>query len=258
MIKSYAKINIFLKITGWRDGYHEIISRFVRVDELYDEMEFLPKQFNAKGFELKGKFNCELRNNTIYKSYELLRSVADTKKMDDFFAEHFLSVNKKIPSGSGLGGGSSNAAAFLLYVNKTLELGLSLEKLCSIGSKIGADVNFFLHECRAANAGRIGDIIEPFDDEIPGIKLVFDDTMCDTSVVYGGFRKSQQPYADKTTAKKLAFMTSKEILQKFNNMTLNDLLRSVLICYPSLKTKADAGAFLSGSGSTFFKVKQWA
>ncbi|MDR0666180.1 MAG: 4-(cytidine 5'-diphospho)-2-C-methyl-D-erythritol kinase [Campylobacteraceae bacterium] len=252
MIKSHAKINIFLKIIGTRGSYHEIVSRFVRVDNLYDEIEFLPKPSHARGFELKGGFNCELKKNTIYKAYELL----DNKKIDDFFAEYFLSVKKNIPFGGGLGGGSSNAAAFLLYINRTLELGLSIEELCGIGSKIGADVNFFLHECKAANVRGIGEVIEPLDDDVPDIELIFDDTMCDTGLVYSNFTEPGQE--DKKSAEKLASLTSKEILKKFNNTALNDLLRSVLICYPSLKAKADEGLFLSGSGSTFFKVKQWA
>ncbi|MDR1007254.1 MAG: 4-(cytidine 5'-diphospho)-2-C-methyl-D-erythritol kinase [Campylobacteraceae bacterium] len=254
MIKSYAKINIFLKITGTRGNYHEIISRFIRIIDFYDEMEFLPKSLNVKGFELKGKFNCELEKNTIYKAYEFLRSVADIKKIDDFFAQYFLSVKKNIPFGGGLGGGSSNAAAFLLYINRALELGLSLEELCNIGSKIGSDVNFFLYECEAANVSGTGEIIEPLQDDVPNIELVFDDTACNTASVYGKFRESQQSNVNKPVIKKLTSLSSKEILKKFDNITLNDLLRSVLICYPSLKTKADAGLFLSGSGSTFFKV----
>jgi 4-diphosphocytidyl-2-C-methyl-D-erythritol kinase len=255
MIKSYAKINIFLKIVGTRDSYHEIISRFIRIKSLYDEMEFLPKPLNIKGFELKGGFNCEPKKNTIYKAYELLRNAADTKKIDDFFAEYFLSVKKNIPFGGGLGGGSSNAAAFLLYTNRTLELGFSLEELCGIGSKIGADVNFFLYECEAANVSGIGEIVEPLQDSAPDVELIFDNTMCDTALVYGNFKERRHNHTDKTAAQKLAFLSSEEILKKFDNTTLNDLLRSVLICYPSLKAKADAGLFLSGSGSTFFKVK---
>ncbi|MDR1614200.1 MAG: 4-(cytidine 5'-diphospho)-2-C-methyl-D-erythritol kinase [Campylobacteraceae bacterium] len=255
MIKSYAKINIFLKIIGKRGGYHEIVSRFVRLSKLYDEMEFLPKSLNTKCFELKGEFNCELKKNTVYKAYELLRGIADTKKLDDFFAEYFLNVKKNIPFGGGLGGGSSNAATFLLYINKTLELGLSLEELCGIGSKTGADVNFFLHECEAANVSGIGEIVKPLKDEVPDIELIFDDATCDTALIYNNFREQFADNIDKTAAQNLISLSSKEILQKFDNITLNDLLRSVLICYPSLKAKADARLFLSGSGSTFFKVR---
>ncbi|MDR2081748.1 MAG: 4-(cytidine 5'-diphospho)-2-C-methyl-D-erythritol kinase [Campylobacteraceae bacterium] len=253
MIKSYAKVNIFLKIIGVRGAYHEIISRFVRVDNLYDEMEFVQKPFHARGFELKGGFQCKTLKNTIYKAYILLKHAAKSTKMNDFFAEYALNVKKNIPTGGGLGGGSSNAAAFLLHVNKILELGFSMQELCNIGSKIGADVNFFLHECKAANVKGVGEIIEPLDDA-PNIELVFDDTACDTALVYGKFKEYCHFYSDKTIAEKIASLSSQEILQKFDNWFLNDLLRSVLICYPSLKAKADAGLFLSGSGSTFFKA----
>jgi 4-diphosphocytidyl-2-C-methyl-D-erythritol kinase len=253
MIKSYAKVNIFLKIIGVRGAYHEIISRFARVNSLYDEMEFLPKPLHVKGFELKGNFECNMTNNTIYKAYKLLRNAAKAKKVDDFFAEYFLNVKKNIPTGGGLGGGSSNAAVLLLYVNKILELGFSTQELCGIGSKIGADVNFFLHECNAANVKGIGEIVEPLDDA-PNIEPVFDALSCNTTLVYNTYRGFYQPYSNKNSAEELALLSSKEILQKFDNWVLNDLLKSVLICYPSLKAKADEGLFLSGSGSIFFKA----
>ena len=60
--KAYAKVNIFLKITGTRDNYHEIISRFMKVDSLFDELSFIPKEEcggKSESFCIVGDFSCE-------------------------------------------------------------------------------------------------------------------------------------------------------------------------------------------------------
>ncbi len=64
-IKSYAKVNIFLKISQKRENYHEIVSRFVRVKNLYDTISFIPNN-ETNEFNLIGDFGCKLEDNTIY------------------------------------------------------------------------------------------------------------------------------------------------------------------------------------------------
>jgi 4-diphosphocytidyl-2-C-methyl-D-erythritol kinase len=251
--KSHAKINIFLKIIGKRGSYHEIKSRFLRVENLYDMLVFKPKS-PKREFELSGEFGCVLQNNTIYKAYRFLREHKSGKKIDDFFEHHALHVEKNIPKGGGLGGGSSNAATFLLALNKILELNLDTKEICSIGSKVGADVNFFLHECKIANVEGIGDIVMPIEDDIPELELVFTGATCDTARVYRVFRDIFWNSVNVNLACRLAKLSSREILNSFAPMELNDLLRSALACYPNLKTFAQKELFLSGSGSTFFKV----
>ncbi|MDR3178242.1 MAG: 4-(cytidine 5'-diphospho)-2-C-methyl-D-erythritol kinase [Campylobacteraceae bacterium] len=251
--KSYAKINIFLKITGKRGGYHEIKSRFLRVENLYDELVFKAKK-PKKEFELFGDFNCELQDNTIYKAYLFLKEYKKSKIIDDFFEHHALYVEKNIPKGGGLGGGSSNAAALLLALNKILELKLDIKEICAVGSKVGADVNFFLHECEAADVEGVGEIVTPIKDDIPKIELVFTNESCDTVNVYKVFRENFWSGVDVNLARKMMELSSKELLNSFAPIELNDLLRSVLVCYPNLKAFAREKVFLSGSGGTFFKV----
>jgi len=113
--KANAKVNIFLKITGTRGDYHEILSRFVLVDNLFDELRFIPKK-NDNEFELYGEFCCELKQNTIYKAYLGLCESNHKTKIKKFLNSHALSIDKKIPSFAGLGGGSSDAATFLLMI----------------------------------------------------------------------------------------------------------------------------------------------
>ncbi|MDR1460193.1 MAG: 4-(cytidine 5'-diphospho)-2-C-methyl-D-erythritol kinase [Campylobacteraceae bacterium] len=251
--KSYAKVNIFLKIIGKRGDYHEIKSRFLKIESLYDTLTFKPKSFK-KEFELFGEFDCELQNNTIYKAYWFLKEYKNSKKIDDFFENYFLHVKKNIPKGGGLGGGSSNAATLLLALNRILGLNLDIKELCFIGSKIGADVNFFLHECEAANVEGVGEIVMPIEDDMPKLKLVFTDEACDTAKVYKIFRENFWSTVNIDLAHELSNLSSKELLNSFAPIELNDLLRSVLVCYPNLKAFAQKGVFLSGSGSTFFEV----
>ncbi len=70
--RAYAKVNIFLKITGMRGDYHTLSSRFMRVNTLFDTLWFEAK--STPEFEIKGNFDCEVHSNTIYKAYKYLQS----------------------------------------------------------------------------------------------------------------------------------------------------------------------------------------
>ena len=69
--KSYAKVNIFLKVTGKRGSYHEIVSRFCLLNNLYDVLYFQPK--DNEEFVIDGDFSCDVKSNTIFKAYIALR-----------------------------------------------------------------------------------------------------------------------------------------------------------------------------------------
>ena len=99
-----------------------------------------------------------------------------------------MNLEKNIPMGGGLGGGSSNAAVFLKMINEEANLKINSQNLLQIGTKIGADVPFFLSEFKAANVAGIGEKIAEFDDEVPNFKLVLKNISCDTAKVYGEFR----------------------------------------------------------------------
>ncbi|XPV83982.1 MAG: 4-(cytidine 5'-diphospho)-2-C-methyl-D-erythritol kinase [Halarcobacter sp.] len=182
--KSYAKVNIFLKIVGKRDNYHELVSRFVRVHSLYDLISFENKE--CKDFSLEGEFGCELKKNTIYKAYEKLKVLSP--KVEEFFKEHLVKVEKNIPEFAGLGGGSSNGATFMNMVNIVCNLNLSKDQLATIGSTIGADVPFFIYEYDSANVTGIGEIVEKFDEPILNIEVITPPIKCDTGKIFSTFR----------------------------------------------------------------------
>jgi 4-diphosphocytidyl-2-C-methyl-D-erythritol kinase len=205
--KSYAKVNIFLKIADKRDNYHELVSRFVRVHNLYDELLFV--KTNKKAMDIIGDFGCKLESNTVYKAYILLK---DYKNVEEFFKTYSVKVEKNIPEFAGLGGGSSNAATFLIMVNKYCELNLSKDELCKIAVKIGADVPFFVYEYDSANVRGIGEIVEQFDEDILDITTITPKIECNTGDIFRIFREKFYKQVSKEEANRLLSMNSLDIL----------------------------------------------
>ncbi|CAB1210414.1 4-(cytidine 5'-diphospho)-2-C-methyl-D-erythritol kinase [Acinetobacter bouvetii] len=138
---SPAKLNLFLHITGRRDnGYHELQSIFQLID-LSDWLEFTPT--DDLTISIEGLSNVNLEQNLIYKATQILKPYA--QKLTGLA----ISIEKHIPMGAGLGGGSSNAATTLIVVNQLWQCGLSIEQLAELGLKLGADVPVFVHGLNA-------------------------------------------------------------------------------------------------------------
>ena len=251
--KAYAKVNIFLKITGTRDNYHEIISRFMKVPTLFDELFFVAK--TDEKFEIIGDFNCDTEQNTIYKAYIALYEHTKSEALVKFFENHAVHVNKKIPSFAGLGGGSSDAATFLKMCNDVLDLSLCQDELVNIGVKIGADVPFFIYDYESANVSGIGEIVEKFDEEPLELEIYTPNIEISTPQVYQTYRKLFFASIDSTQEMALKTMKSLDVLKNFSINEANDLFKPALHNYPALKESQKMGYFFSGSGSSFFTLK---
>ena len=247
--KSYAKVNIFLKISNKRESYHELVSRFVRVHSLYDTISFVKS--SRKAFCIVGNFGCKMETNTVYKAYKLLEKYDGVK---EFFENHSVEIEKNIPEFAGLGGGSSNAATFLIMANKYCELNLSKDELCEIAVNIGADVPFFVYEYNSANVTGIGEIVEKFDEEMLNIDTITPNIKCNTGEIFKVFRENFYKQISKNEADKLFKMKSIEILNNLNINEANDLYEPAISVYPKLEEYAQNSWFFSGSGSSFFKV----
>jgi 4-diphosphocytidyl-2-C-methyl-D-erythritol kinase len=253
--KSFAKVNITLKITGKRENYHTISSRFTKIYNLFDTIYFKKKDKIKREFELIGNFGCPTSQNSIYKAYIHLMKFLNDKKIERFFHEHYIEVDKKIPEFAGLGGGSSNAAAFLNLTNEVLNLGLKRDLLAKIGAKIGADVPFFIYEYSSANISGIGEIIERFEEEPMLIETITPPIECDTTKVYRKYRENHyNDDMDMRLINRLEEMKSADILKEFDDETLNDLLLPAIKLYPSLNDYRAKNRFFSGSGSSFFRI----
>ena len=247
--KSYAKVNIFLKIVGLRDNYHLIASRFVRVKNLFDTISFIKK--DVDNFSIEGNFSCILEKNTVYKAYKELEKFDCVK---EFFKKNIVKIDKNIPEFAGLGGGSSNCATFLNMVNQACNLNLSKEELAKIGSNIGADVPFFVYEFDSANVSGIGEIVEEFKEELVDIEVITPKIACDTGKIYKNFREKFYKELNKDEVKELFVTNSKDILKKFSINEANDLYFSALDLNGDLKKFEKDNWFFSGSGSSFFKI----
>ncbi len=152
-IKAPAKVNLFLRIGKTRpDGFHELVSMIQAVG-LYDTIRI--SATDAHG-ECMARGNMDIRpeNNTIVRAAELFRREADTA------AGLEITFEKSIPSGAGLGGGSSDAAAVLKGLNALYEYPLPDGRLAELAGRIGSDVPFFLGSAAAVVTGR-GEILHP-------------------------------------------------------------------------------------------------
>ena len=249
--KAHAKINTFLKITGHKNGYHTLLSRFIKVPHLYDTIRFVPQE--SESFTIEGCEDVPLESNTIYKSFLAMQN--SINEQTDFFKHHKVVVEKNIPTGAGLGGGSSDAGAFMRLFNEVCDLEIDTPSLAKMGSTVGADIPFFVYDYDSANVSGFGEVVEPFEDELFEIELFMPDIHCDTPLVYKTFKQNLFDEIEPTSFEGWEKLTTKEVLNRADAVMANDLYRASLIAYPQLKEIAKEGWYFSGSGSTFFRIK---
>jgi len=155
-LKAPAKINLHLEVIGKReDGFHEL----AMIMQNIDLSDYLEMEINSEGL-IKLKTDCNnlsvSSDNLIVKSANLLRQISNV----DLGANIFL--RKNIPIGAGLAGGSSNAAATLIGLNKLWNLNLDQNTLCSLASNLGSDIPFFIKGGIQLCFGR-GEILEELE-----------------------------------------------------------------------------------------------
>ena len=154
LIKSYAKINIALNVLDKKeDGYHEVDSIMVPL-ELHDSL-IVSEHYKDDNFVTIDDFSID------FSDYNITSLAIDSLSDKYGFKNRYrVLIHKVIPIKAGLGGGSSNAAAIMKALNKTLKLNISDEELMNIGLTLGADVPFFV-KCVPARCRGIGEQIEP-------------------------------------------------------------------------------------------------
>ena len=181
---SPAKINLFLHITGTRaDGYHNLQTVF-RLLDWGDYLHFLPSEtVNLDVFAVNRDINQQaiglgkklitivgadsitscLEDNLIFKAARaLLLAAIDMQKLPDRLQKVTITLDKRLPMGAGLGGGSSNAATTLLALNKVWQFNISHDELLKIATTIGADVPIFIYGQDAIAMG-IGEQLTSID-----------------------------------------------------------------------------------------------
>lgn len=148
-----AKLNLFLHVTGQRpDGYHELQTLFQLLD-WGDELSIEP--LDKPGVSRPhASYGVNEADDLTVRAALLLQAETSCRQGAR------IEVNKRIPAGAGLGGGSSDAATVLVVLNRLWECGLNADELASIGVRLGADVPVFIRGYSALASG-VGDELEP-------------------------------------------------------------------------------------------------
>ena len=258
-IRAPAKINLSLRVVGRRaDGYHLLDTIMVPVS-LCDDVEIRkPSRSGAKKTAAAPLITvlCDHpmvpsgEQNLAYRAARLLLAKAKSNQSVE------IRIRKRIPVGAGLGGGSTDAAATLVGINRLLKLGFSTRRLERLGIELGADVPFFIRG-RPARARGIGESLQ----ELPRfarrwLVILYPGFPVSTAWVYRQLpAKLTKPGVNTSIASLLTDSV------KLPEMLVNDLESVVLGRYPKiglLKRKllrgGATGSLMSGSGSSVFGV----
>jgi len=251
-LKSYCKINLFLRIVSkLKNGYHNIKSLITWL-QLYDVI--LVKKSNNKkdkiNFSGKFKLGIDSEFNTITKLLNLLRKNNYLKK-----EKFIINIQKNIPHGSGLGGGSSNAGDLLNYFN--IKLKLSQKKINLIAREIGFDVPISLKKKNTFLNGKNNGILRLNKRLNLNLLIVYPNVVCSTKKIY---QKNRQIGLSKVQML-FGFQNKKQLINILKKEE-NDLEKTVIKIYPKVGRvidliKSQKGCYFSritGSGSACFGI----
>lgn len=242
-----AKINLGLNIVSKRaDGYHNLETVFYPI-ALHDRLEIKPAFSSNVTLNMSGIPIDDDADNIVLKAYSLLYSHKAMPAVE-------INLEKGIPMGAGLGGGSADAVAALQMMNSLFDMQLTKDELKQYARRLGADCPFFLHNRPMLGCG-IGDELTPVDVDITGyhLLLVKPDIHISTAEAYAGCspRKWDKPLAD----------IIKQPVDTWRYQLVNDFEPSVFAAHPELGEikellyQSGAGyASMSGSGSTVYAL----
>ena len=252
-IRSYAKINLCLNITGKReDGYHELDMVMLPIS-LHDSLVVSKLNKSIDNFVTVDDFSIASF------SYNLATFSIDKLQSVYHFDQKFrILIHKVIPIQAGLGGGSSNAACSLKAVNTLLKLGATDEELMEIGKTLGCDIPFFV-KCKPARCQGIGEKLTPI--EIKNnyyVLLVKPEAGCSTKEVYGIADSMDLPVCNVENVIKALRDGDDDLLA--NNIS-NALQAPAISLVPNIQTIIDELhgyglkiVQLTGSGSAVFAL----
>jgi len=250
--KAYAKINLFLNVKETRtDDFHNLEMVNIMVG-LADDLTFTLTEgeiiVETSKPEINGKHNLSFKvANYLQKNYHVQKGVK-------------IYIQKNIPLGGGLGGGSSDAACALRALNDLWELGLSEEKLFEISKEFGSDTPYCLFQGPAICLGT-GNEIQPFDLDISNYDISLFSPRVNVS--------TKNVFNNLTTFNKYSLEEAINCFKSNDYHTFikglkNDLQDTVFELYPEVKAEYDLlkkvygeeGLFMTGSGSTIVRISQ--
>jgi len=234
--KSYAKLNLFLNVINKRDdGYHNLQS-MMQIIDFYDDLSFEKRRDNKIILETNNK---QLRKENII--LEAAETLIKKYKIKEFGLN--IKLNKKIPLGGGLGGGSSNAATTLIALSEIWNINLTKKALMRIGIKLGSDIPFFINGRNAWVEGK-GEVITNIFIPSKWYLLVLINEKISTETIF----------AQHVIHKSKKILTYDDFMQ---DQVTNDFKETVLAKYPLIQSAWNKLAKfgkpqLSGTGSTIF------
>ena len=246
-LESPAKVNLRLEILKRReDGYHELRTLLQKIS-LHDTLHFSLKKEKGVSINTDHPKLPIGKDNLVYKAAQSMLKVSDYK------GGVCIEIEKRIPLGAGLGGGSSNAATALKALNQLLKMDLSKRELMEMGLEIGADVPFFFLEGAAIGSG-IGERLKKKELPILWYVLIYPNFEVSTRWAYQNFVLTNQ---------RIHFNLHKflETPEGISRILLNHLEEVVSKKYPQIdvmkKILFSAGALgslMTGSGPTVFGI----
>ncbi|MGQ9705478.1 MAG: 4-(cytidine 5'-diphospho)-2-C-methyl-D-erythritol kinase [bacterium] len=248
-VKAPAKINLVLNI-GRKVGELHLLRSIVLKVDLYDELRFI-----VEGEDLEIISNIPLSENLISKSYNLL------KEEDYEIGGVKVYLDKKIPIGGGLGGGSSDVACALTTMNHLFNLKIGKDKMIDYGFRIGSDVPFFIVG-ENAMMSHFGNFITPINvGLLPDIIIAWSDVKTDTKSVYEKFDKTgcKGSLPDGFTWGRFIKSVEEGDIDKIDLLIFNDLeicilkdRNDIIHIKEIMKEEGIKSVMMSGSGSGVF------
>ena len=253
-IKSYCKINLSLRvIKKLNNNYHNIISLITFCD-LHDVISISKTKSSKDKISFSGKFKKGInkKSNTVTKILNLLRRA---KLLENQTFK--INIRKNIPHGSGLGGGSSNAADLLNYFNSKMKLKLSKKKIKQLANQIGFDVPVNLERQNTLLTGKRDEILRLNQKFKLNLLIVYPNLICSTKRIY----EKNKKISLSTPQSFFCIKNNKKLINLLKNEN-NDLEETVIKIYPKVKKiieyiKSIKGCYFSritGSGSACFGI----
>ena len=272
-LTAYAKINLYLGIVGDRsDGFHELVMVMQSVD-LADTVTVT----ETRSTEANISLTCDRADvpvdatNLAWKAADLMqRRFPEVAASKGGIA---IDIQKRIPMGAGLAGGSADCAAVLVGLNLLWELGLTQSELQELAAELGSDISFCVSGGTALCTGR-GEVIDSLSnlDNLYAVLAKYHDLPVPTPWAYKAYREQFGPTYPKTLEAledRKQHLKSSELMNAIahrdspaiGRLLHNDLERVVLPNYPQVQSLRDTfgrtqnlGVMMSGSGSTVFAL----
>ena len=247
ILKANCKINLGLDILRRRaDGFHDLETVMFPVAGLYDEVEAVRTDTPGVAFRAEGlAVDCAPEENICVKAFRLMQRRYGVDGVA-------LRLDKRVPFGAGLGGGSSDGTAVLLAIDELFALGLSEAELIACAAELGSDTAFFVRNTPQLCTGR-GEVMEPYPLDLSGMTLVIvkPDEGVSTREAYAGVRPRvpEIPLAERL----------RRPVAEWQEVVTNDFEPHIFAAHPAIRASKrnllDAGALyasMSGSGSAVF------